>query len=351
MEFTAAEINALLKGELIGNPEVRINNLAPIENAHPGALSFISNPKYEQYLSTTKASVVLIGKDCQLVETKATLIRLEDVYSAFGVLLKQVEDMQQSHKNGIEKPSFIDETATIGENVYIGAFAYIGQHAVIGDNSKIFPHTYIGDHVKIGTHSVLHSGVKCYSRTEVGNHVIIHSGAVLGSDGFGFAPQPDGSFIKMPQTGNVIIKDQVEIGANTTIDRATIQSTIIHEGAKLDNLIQIAHNVEIGKNTAVASQAGISGSTKIGANCLIGGQAGIVGHIKIADQTNIAAKAGVGKTIKEKGKNWSGRPVIEHKQSLKVQAITKKLPSLYKQLLDLEKKIQSIPSTVHTNEQ
>ncbi|MFY0672575.1 MAG: UDP-3-O-(3-hydroxymyristoyl)glucosamine N-acyltransferase [Bacteroidia bacterium] len=342
MEFSAAEISALLQGELEGNPNVKVNTIAPIENSHSGALSFISNPKYEKHLATTKASVVLIGKSVDAQNTSATLIRLDDVYTAFSILLKKVEEMQHSTKTGIEQPSFIAKTAKIGQNVYIGAFAYIGENVEIGDNSQVYPHTFVGDNSKIGSNSTLHSGVKCYAHNAIGNHVIIHSGAVLGSDGFGFAPQPDGSFVKMPQTGNVVIEDWVEIGANTVIDRATIKSTIIEKGAKLDNLIQIAHNVIIGKNTAIAAQAGISGSTKIGSNCLVGGQAGVVGHIQVANGSKIGAKAGVGKSIKKENEGWSGRPAIEHAKSLKTQAITKRLPDMYAQLQALNKTVKEL---------
>ncbi|MGB0430408.1 MAG: UDP-3-O-(3-hydroxymyristoyl)glucosamine N-acyltransferase [Bacteroidia bacterium] len=342
MEFSAAEISALLHGEIDGNPNVKVNTIAPIENAHSGALSFISNPKYEKFIATTKASVVLVSKTMSVPNTSATLIRLDDVYTAFSMLLKKVEEMQQSTKRGIEQPCFIAESAKIGENAYIGAFAYIGENVEIGNNTQVFPHSFIGNNTKIGSNTLLHSGVKCYAHNVIGDHVIIHSGAVLGSDGFGFAPQPDGSFVKMPQTGNVVVEDWVEIGANTTIDRATIKSTIIEKGAKLDNLIQIAHNVIIGKNTAVAAQAGISGSTKIGQNCLVGGQAGIVGHIEIANKSKIGAKTGVGKSIKKENLGWSGRPAIEHGKSLKIQAITKRLPDMYAQLQALDKTVKEL---------
>lgn len=349
MEFSAAEISALLQGELEGDPQAKVYKLAPIEDATSGCLSFIANAKYEKHLSSTKASVVLVGKDIPATQTKATLIRLEDVYTSFSTLLQQVEKMQRPAKTGIEQPSYISESASIGENVYIGAFAYIGDHVTVGDNSQIYPHTYLGDHSKVGNSSVLYSGVKCYSSTQIGDHVIIHSGVVLGSDGFGFAPQEDGSYIKVPQTGHVVVEDAVEIGANTTIDRATMDATIIAKGAKLDNLIQIAHNVHIGENTAVAAQAGISGSAKIGTNCLIGGQAGIVGHITVAAFSKIGAKAGVGKSIKIEGKGWSGRPVSEHGQNLKIQAVTKKLPEIYQDLKTMKKQIEQLISH-HDNE-
>lgn len=345
MEFSAAEISALLQGELEGDPSVKVNQLAPIEDAQKGALSFISNPKYEKYLAETKASVVLVSKTLENPGTSATLIRLDDVYTAFSALLKKVEEMGAVSKSGIENPSYIAESAKLGENVYVGAFAYIGENVTIGDHAQIYPHSYIGDHSTVGDHSVIHAGVKCYARTQIGKHNIIHSGAVIGSDGFGFAPQPDGSFVKMPQTGHVITHDWVEIGANTTIDRATINATVIHEGAKLDNLIQIAHNVVIGKHTAIAAQAGISGSTTVGAHCLVGGQAGIVGHIEIANQSKIGAKAGVGKSITKENKGWSGRPVVEHSESLKIQAITRRLPEMYRALQMMKKDIEQLKSS------
>ena len=343
MEFSASEVSALLKGNLIGNPDVKVNTILPIENATKGALSFISNPKYEKYLKTTKASVVLVSKKLELPsELAPTVIQLEDVYTAFSTLLKQVESMASNGKIGIEQPSFIADSATVSDKSYIGAFAYIGKNVIIKEGAQIYPHTYIGDNSIVGENTTLYSGVKIYPKTLIGKNVIIHSGAVIGSDGFGFAPQPDGSFIKMPQTGNVIINDHVEIGANTTIDRATIESTIIEQGAKLDNLVQIAHNVVIGKNTAIAAQAGISGSTKVGENCLIGGQAGIVGHISIAKRNQIGAKAGIGKSITKEGGAWSGRPAIEHAKSLKIQAINKQLPELVKDIRILKKAVEAL---------
>ena len=342
MEFSAAEISALLQGELEGDPKVKVHQIAPIEDAQKGALSFISNPKYEKYLADTKASVVLVSTTLKNPGTSATLIRLDDVYTAFSGLLKKVEEMGQVKKSGIENPSFIAPSASLGENTYVGAFAYIGDHVKIGNNVQIYPNAYIGDHCTIDDNTVVYAGVKCYAHTKIGKHNIIHAGAVLGSDGFGFAPQPDGSYIKMPQTGHVITQDWVEIGANTTVDRATINATIIKEGAKLDNLIQVAHNVEIGKHTAIAAQAGISGSTTVGDHCLIGGQAGIVGHIEIANGSKIGAKAGVGKSITQGGRGWSGRPVVEHIESLKVQAVTRKLPEMYKTLQHLKKEIEEL---------
>lgn len=346
MEFSAAEISALLQGELEGDPKVKVNQLAPIEDAQKGALSFISNPKYEKHLASTKASVVLVSKTLKNPGTSATLIRLDDVYTAFSSLLKKVEEMGQVKKTGIEDPSFIASSAKIGSDAYVGAFAYIGENVTIGDQVQVYPNVYIGDNSVIGDFSVIHAGVKCYAHTQIGKHNIIHAGAVLGSDGFGFAPQPDGSYIKMPQTGNVVTHDWVEIGANTTIDRATINSTVIKEGTKLDNLIQIAHNVVIGKHTAIAAQAGISGSTSLGDHCLVGGQAGIVGHIEIAKGSKIGAKAGVGKTITQEGRGWSGRPVIEHGESLKVQAATRRLPEMYRALQHLKKEMEELKRSV-----
>lgn len=339
MEFSAAEISALLDGEIQGNPQAKVHRISPIDQASQGSLSFLHNPKYYKFLKGTKASVVLVGKDLDDVDTTATLIKLDDVYASFSVLLKKVEAMSQSDKVGIETPSYIDDSSTISDGCYIGAFSYVGKNATIGKNTKVFPGSYVGDNCKVGDHTVLHAGVKIYAHCEVGDNVIIHAGSVIGSDGFGFAPLPDGSFQKMPQIGNVIIHNNVEIGANTTVDRATFESTRIQDGAKIDNLVQIAHNVNIGKNTAVAAQAGISGSTKIGDNCLVGGQAGIVGHIEIANRTQIGAKAGIGRSIKEEGQGWSGRPAMHHKENLKVKAASKHLPEMVRKMKKLEEEL------------
>ncbi|MCB0737354.1 MAG: UDP-3-O-(3-hydroxymyristoyl)glucosamine N-acyltransferase [Bacteroidetes bacterium] len=340
MVFSAAEISALLQGEIVGNPETKVHTIAPIDKATKGSLSFLHNPKYFKFLAATKASIVLVPKNIDLPESPSTFIKLNDVYGAFSRLLSEVSEMQNHHPKGIEEGSFVHASARVGENSYVGAFAYVGENAKVGSGSKIYPGVYLGRNVEVGNNTILYPGVKVYTNCKIGNDVIIHSGTVIGSDGFGFVPQPDGSFQKMPQIGNVVIYDDVEIGANTTIDRATFESTIINKGAKLDNLIQIAHNVEIGHSTAVAAQAGISGSTKVGKYCLVGGQAGIVGHIEIADQSKIGAKAGIGKSIKQPNKGWSGRPAVEHIESLKMQAANKQLPDALRRLRELEKEIE-----------
>ena len=342
MQFTAHQIALLLNGTVEGNPDVSVNQLAKIEEALPGSLSFLANPKYEQFLYSTRASVIIVNNDLVLSQPlDTTLIRVKDAYSSFSILLEQYNTIKLD-KKGIEDPSFIHPTAKIGSNVYIGAFAYIGPNVIIGDNSKIYPHVYLGDNVKIGNGSTLFSGVRVYFDSLIGNNVTIHSNTVIGSDGFGFAPQKDGSFQKVSQIGNVIIEDDVEVGSNTCIDRATLGSTVIHKGVKLDNLIQIAHNVEIGENAVVAAQTGISGSAKIGENCIIGGQVGIVGHISIAKGSNIGAKSGVNNSIKEENKNWNGVPLTNYRDSLKMQVLTMRLPDLNKKIEDLEKQISEL---------
>lgn len=344
MQFTANEICFLLNGTLEGNPESVVSVLAKIEDAQSGSLSFVANPKYENFLYTTNASVVIINDDLQLINpVTPTLIRVPDAYSAFSILLEKYNSLRLN-KTGIEQPCFIHPNAKIGKDVYIGAFAYIGSDTVIGDGCKIYPHTYIGDNVSVGNQTTLFSGVKVYHDCTIGNQVIIHASAVIGSDGFGFAPQKDGAYTKISQIGNVIIEDYVEIGANTCIDRATMGSTIIRKGVKLDNLIQVAHNVEIGSNTVIASLTGISGSTKIGESCLIGGQVGIVGHISIANGTQVQAKSGINRTIVEEGKKWGGMYVTPLNHYLKSLAITNRLPELDKKLYELEKEIKKLKS-------
>lgn len=346
MEFSAAEISALLHGEILGDKEVKVHNIAPIDKAYPGALSFLHNPKYYKFLETTKASVVLVPTSLNVEKTNATCIKLDNVYQSLSVLLGKVQELQQPSKKGIEELSFVAESASLGQNIYIGAFTYIGENVQIGDNVQLFPGCYIGDNSVVGENSLLHAGVKVYANTKIGQNVVIHSGVVLGSDGFGFAPNAKGVFEKIPQIGQVVIHDDVEIGANTVIDRATFDATEVRKGVKLDNLIQIAHNVEIGENTAVAAQAGISGSTKIGRNCLIGGQAGIVGHISIADQSQIGAKAGIGKSITTPGKAWSGRPATEHHHHLKEKAASKQLPTLVQKVQTLERELQELKKAI-----
>lgn len=299
MKVTIQQIADLLNGEIVGDPTIEVSDLSKIEEGKPGSLSFLSNPKYIHYLYETKASAVIVNKSFVPENTvKASLIKVEDAYVAFTKLLEFYNQIK-NNKVGIEKPHFMGENTHYGKDIYIGAFAYIGQNCQIGNQVKIYPNTYIGDHVKIGDNTTIFAGSKIYSDSEIGSNCIIHAGTIIGSDGFGFAPQEDGSYTKVPQTGNVIIEDDVEIGANTTIDRATLGSTIIRKGAKLDNHIQIAHNVEVGAHTVIASQTGIAGSTKIGKYCQIGGQVGIVGHITIGNHVRIQAQSGVNKSLKD----------------------------------------------------
>jgi UDP-3-O-[3-hydroxymyristoyl] glucosamine N-acyltransferase len=342
MQFTAHELSLLLNGTVEGDPLVSVNQLAKIEDAQTGSLSFLANPKYEQYLYTTDASIVIINSDYVLTAPlKATMIRVENAYSAFTLLLEKYNTLKLN-KKGIEQPSYIHPSAQVGENVYVGAFAYIGPNVKIGNNSKIYPHAYIADDVIIGDNVTLFPGVIIYFDCVIGNNVIIHSGTVIGGDGFGFAPAGDGSYTKISQIGNVIIEDDVEIGANTTVDRATLGSTIIRKGVKLDNLIQVAHNVEIGANTVVAAQTGISGSAKVGENCIIGGQAGIVGHISIAKGSQIQAKSGISRSIVNEGKKWAGAPAVSYNDNMRSQVVINRLPELEKRINELEKIIAEL---------
>ena len=300
MEFKASQIASLLNGKVEGNADAVVNSLSKIEDGKPGSLAFLSNPVYEQYVYSTDASVVIVNKDFKAespLKKTCTLIRVDDARVAFGKLLEMYQQAK-NNKTGIEQPSFVSKTATVGKDVYIAAFAYVGENVKLGNNVKLFPNVFIGDNSVIDDDTVLYSGAKVYHECIIGKKCTIHAGVVIGGDGFGFAPNNDSNF-KMQHLGNVIIEDGVEIGSNTTIDRATLGSTIIRKGAKLDNLIQIGHNSEIGENTIIVSQTGIAGSTKVGKNCIIGGQVGIVGHISIADGTKIAAQSGIGNTIKE----------------------------------------------------
>jgi UDP-3-O-[3-hydroxymyristoyl] glucosamine N-acyltransferase len=344
MTFPASQIALIINGKIEGDANASVNSFGKIEEAQQGQLSFLANSKYEEYLYTTKASVIIINESFELKQpVTATLIRVPDAYSAFATLLTRYQEIMEQQLSGIQQPSYIGKTASYGKNIFIGAFAYIGENVKIGNNSKIFPNSYIGDNVSIGDNSLIHPGVKIYHDCKVGNHVIIHAGTVIGSDGFGFAPQADGSFKKIPQIGNVVIEDNVEIGANATIDRATIGSTLIKSGVKLDNLIQVAHNVEIGNSTVIAAQAGVSGSTKIGSGVMIGGQAGIVGHIQIGDGAKINAQSGVSKSIGP-GKAVTGSPAYDYTSALRSQAISRKLPELEKRVKELEELIKQLTS-------
>ncbi|MCD2426131.1 UDP-3-O-(3-hydroxymyristoyl)glucosamine N-acyltransferase [Niabella pedocola] len=339
MTFTASQIAAMINGRIEGNAEAAVGNFGKIEEATEGQLSFLANPKYEEYLYETGASVIIVNEALELKKpVTATLIRVKDAYSAFATLLGKYQEIMQQQLKGIQEPSYISKTARYGADVFIGAFAYLGENVKIGDYTKIHPNAYIGNNVSIGDHTVIHAGVKVLHSSVIGNHVTVHAGTVIGSDGFGFAPQADGTFAKVPQIGNVVIEDHVEIGANATIDRATIGSTIIRSGAKLDNLIQIAHNVEIGNSTVVAAQAGISGSTKVGKGVMIGGQVGIVGHLHIGDGAKINAQSGVSKNI-EPGKAVTGSPAYDYTSALRSQALNRKLPDLEKRMKELEEEL------------
>ena len=343
MQFTAQQIALIVSGTIEGNPDITVSSFGKIEEATAGQLSFLANPKYNDYLYTTKASLIIVNESLQLEKNiTATLVRVKDAYTAFASLLTTYQNLKAQQKKGIETPSHIASTATLGDDIYIGAFAYVGEKVNIGKNTKIYPGVYIAENVRIGNNSTIHAGVKIYEDCVIGNDVIIHAGTVIGSDGFGFAPQPDGSYQKVPQIGNVIIEDQVEIGANTTIDRATMGSTIIKKGVKLDNLIQIAHNVEIGSQTVIAAQTGISGSTKLGQKIMIGGQAGIAGHLTIANGVKIAGGAGVTKNLEGEGKSYAGFPAEDAKQSLKTQVYTRQLPELEKRVKELEKLVAEL---------
>jgi UDP-3-O-[3-hydroxymyristoyl] glucosamine N-acyltransferase len=343
MQFTAAQISILLNGKIEGNADTTVSSFGKIEEAEQGQLTFLANPKYEEYLYTTRASIAIINESYELRQpVHPTLIRVSDAYSAFAQLLGKYQEMVTQQMKGIQQPSYIAASARLEKDVFVGAFSYIGENVKVGANTKIFPNTYIGDNVTIGENCIIHPGVKIYHDCVLHQHVIIHAGTVIGSDGFGFAPQADGSFKKVPQIGNVVLEDHVEIGANTTIDRATMGSTCIKAGAKLDNLIQIAHNVEVGDSTVIAAQAGVSGSTKIGKNVMIGGQAGLVGHIQIADGSKINAQSGVSKSMKEPYSAVTGSPAADYTSALRSQAVFRNLPELEKRIYELEKIVRQL---------
>lgn len=345
MQFPAAQIALIVSGKIEGDPAAAVSSFGKIEEAKEGQLTFFANPKYEDFLYSTNATVIIINEAYELKQpVAATLIRVPDAYSAFAALLSKYQEIVQQQLTGIQQPSYIAKTATHGENVFIGAFAYIGENVKVGNNTKIYPNAYIGDNVVIGDNTVIHPGVKIYHDCKVGNQVIIHAGTVIGSDGFGFAPQADGTLKKVPQIGNVVIQDQVEIGANATIDRATIGSTLIKSGAKLDNLIQIAHNVEVGNFTVIAAQAGISGSTKVGKGVMIGGQAGLAGHLQVADGAKINAQAGLGKSLKTPGQAVTGSPAYDYNKAIRSQSMARNLPELEKRIQELEAMVKQLMS-------
>ncbi len=341
MQFTAAQIAGMLQGKVEGNPESTVSTLAKIEEGKSGSLTFLANPKYTEYIYSTGATIAIVA-DGFIPERKLpeslTLIRVADAYGSFAKLLEAYNQFRQP-KPGIDASAYVAKSARIGSNTYVGAFSYVGEDAVIGDDVKIYPNSFVGDGVSIGHRTIIFAGVRIYADCFVGANCTIHSGVIIGGDGFGFTPNSENNYQKVPQIGNVIIEDHVEVGSNTTIDRATLGSTIIRKGVKLDNLIQVAHNVEIGENTVIAAQTGIAGSTKIGQNCMIGGQAGIVGHLFIADGTKIAAQSGVGHDIKEPNTIVQGSPAFGIMDYKKSYLGFRKLPEIMKQISEIEKKL------------
>lgn len=338
MIFTAGQIAGILEGELEGNPDIAVHKLAKIEEGEQGSLTFLANPKYTAHIYTTKASITIVNKDFVPDQNLATtLIKVDDAYKSFSKLLEYYNQVK-SNKVGIENPVYKSDSATYGEGLYLGAFSYLGSNVRLGDHVKIYPNVYIGDNVIIGNHVVVFAGAKIYSETIIGNNCVVHSGAVVGADGFGFAPNEEGVFSKIPQTGNVILEDNVDVGAGTTIDRATLGSTILREGVKLDNQIQIAHNVEIGEHTVIAAQTGVAGSTKIGKNCMIGGQVGIVGHITIGDRVRIQAQSGIGRNVKD-DEVLQGSPALNYGDYNKSYVHFKNLTKIENRINELEKKV------------
>ncbi|SNR36261.1 UDP-3-O-(3-hydroxymyristoyl)glucosamine N-acyltransferase [Lutibacter flavus] len=341
MKFTANQIAEILGGDIVGDGDIEVFKLSKIEEGEEGSLTFLSNPKYTPFIYSTKASVAIVGKNfTPEKEFETTLIKVEDAYESFALILEYYSQVKLN-KIGIETPSFVSDSATLGDAVYLGAFSHIGSEVNIGNNVKIYPNVYIGDNVTIGDNTILFSGAKIYSETEIGKNCVINSGAIIGADGFGFAPSKDGIYAKIPQIGNVIIEDYVDIGAATTIDRATMGSTIIRKGVKLDNQIQVGHNVEIGKNTVIAAQTGIAGSSKIGESCMIGGQVGIAGHLIIGNNVRIQAQSGIGRNIKD-NEIIQGTPAFGYNDFNKSYVYFKKLPDLVAKLNSLEKEIKAL---------
>ncbi|GAB3636435.1 UDP-3-O-(3-hydroxymyristoyl)glucosamine N-acyltransferase [Hymenobacter arcticus] len=338
MKFTVAQIAQVVGGTVEGSAEALVSSLAKIEEAGPGSLAFLANAKYEPFLYTTQATAVIVSPALVLRQpVAAALVRVADPYSAFTKLLEFYAQATRMGKRGVEQPSFIGENSTIGLGHYRGAFSYVGEGCILGENVLIFPHAYIGDRVRIGDNSVVHAGAKVYADTVIGQRCVIKAGAVVGSDGFGFAPQPDGSYKAIPQIGNVVLEDDVSIGANTTVDCATMGSTTVRQGSKIDNLVQLAHNVEIGKHTVIAAQTGISGSSKIGDYCVLAGQVGLVGHISVANRTSLAAKTGLQRSVTTEGQSLQGYPPLPLRDSLRSAIIYRRLPELEQRLTALEK--------------
>jgi len=342
MNYTAAAIAEFLQGSVEGNPEVSVSDISKIEEGKPGTLSFLANPKYEKYIYDTNASIVIVNADFQLQKNiGATLIRVKNAYESFASILRLYEQ-SKPRKSGISKMAAISDSASLGKELYIGEFTVISDHVSLGDGVQLYPQVYVGDHVKIGEGTILHPGVKVYEGCEIGAHCVIHAGAVIGGDGFGFAPNQDNNYEKIPQVGKVIIEDHVEIGANTTVDRATMGATILRKGVKLDNLVMIAHNVEVDENTVIAAQSGISGSTKVGKNCMFGGQVGLIGHIKIASGVKIAAQSGITKDIKEEGIVIQGSPAFEFGPYQRSYLLFRNLPKIREQINELERKVNRL---------
>lgn len=348
MEFKATDIASFLKGEIIGDGNVVVTDVSKIEDGKPGTLSFYANAKYESYVYSTKASIVLVNKSFEpKSKVDATLIKVDDAYQAFSSLLELYLQTKKDTRKGIEQPSFVDETVATGENFYLGAFGYVGKNVKIGNNVKLYPQVHVGDNVTIGDNCILYAGAKVYDDCVIGNNCIVHAGAVIGSDGFGFAPQPDGTYKKIPQIGNVILEDNVDIGANTTIDCGTFGSTIIRKGAKIDNLVQIAHNCEIGENTVIAAQTGLAGTTKVGKNCKFGGQVGLAGHLTIGDNVNIGAQSGVSNSIKD-NETVLLTPAHNIKDAVRTAIVFKNLPKLRDEVIQLRKDVKSLQNGTST---
>ncbi len=346
MEFSAKQIAEFIQGTVVGDENATVHTFAKIEEGVPGAISFLSNPKYTHYIYSTQSSIVLVNKDFQPEsEVKATLIKVDNAYESVAKLLTLYE-MSKPKKTGIDSLAYIAPTAKIGKDVYIAPFAYIGDGAVIGDNTAIHPHATVCEHATVGNGCILYPNVTVYHDCKIGNRCILHAGCVIGADGFGFAPTPQG-YEKIPQIGIVMVEDDVEIGANTCVDRSTMGATVIHKGVKLDNLIQIAHNVEVGSNTVMASQVGIAGSTKVGEWCMFGGQVGIAGHIRVGNHVNVGAQSGIPSTVKGENITIMGSPAIDARQFFKSSAVYKKLPDMYLELDKLQKEVQALKEQIN----
>lgn len=343
MEFSVQQIAHLLGGTVEGDQEsAKVHTVAKIQEGKPGAISFLANLKYESHLYETAATAVIVSRDFVAKRPfTTTLIRVEEPYAAFATLLEEYDKLRKARKKGIEQPAFLHQTAQVGEDVYVGAFAYLGENVRVGDNVKIYPQAYLGDNVVVGDNTIIYAGAKIYADTKIGQHCTIHAGAVVGSDGFGFAPREDGTYSTVPQVGHVVLEDHVSIGANTTIDCATMGTTLIKSGVKIDNLVQVAHNVEIGENTVIASQTGISGSTTLGKNCVLAGQVGIVGHVQVADKTTIGAQSGVSKSIAKGEETYLGSPAYPYRESARIYAVTRRLPDLKQKVDRIEKKLRA----------